>query len=290
MTITFAESFEDQRSIKQDANGYTIEATFFVRTDTPGEIVDEGTVRQFAINTMPLVLDGVPRNAITDILFINADNYKVKLEFATTEPLDTEDEPIEQGAIDSFNTTGGTEHISYGITLKDSKGIISPELGAAINFDGENVNGVDITIPRYEFAKTIQVVDSFVTDDYKKIIRDLTGTTNLLDFDIFAPNEVLFLGAIGTKQITNDDIEDEWTITFNFVGQTSRTNIIFNPDTANKFTIPKKEGWDFLWVQYEDKEDTKQFKIVKKPIAAYVVQVYEQQPFALLSAPGFTPQ
>lgn len=285
MTITFKESFADQRSFQQGEDGVEYEITYFVRTDTPGEIVDEATVRTFAITSMPTIVDGVPRSAITDILFINNDNYKVKLLFKSLEPLDEEDEPITTGAIDSFDTTGGTEHISYGISRKSSGGVVSSELGAAINFDGDSVLGVDITIPRYAFSRTIKVVDAYVTDEYKKSLKDLTGSTNLLDFDIFAPNEVLFLGAVGTKQVTNDDIEDEWTITFNYLGQNSRENIKFNDGTNDAFTIVKKEGWDYLWVQYEDKEDMTQKKIVKKAIAAYVIQVYEQQPFSLLTLP-----
>ena len=41
-----------------------------------------------------------------------------------------------------------------------------------------------------------------------------------------------------------------------------------------------KKGWEYLWVRYADAED--QNVLVKRPIAAYVEQVYESGNFALL--------
>ena len=59
MTISFAEAFE-KRDVVSNREVYEFEAIFIVSTDTPGEIVDEGTVRNFAITSMPLVIDNVP--------------------------------------------------------------------------------------------------------------------------------------------------------------------------------------------------------------------------------------
>lgn len=273
MTISFEEAYT-ARDIRQDTEQYTIEATFIVTTDTPGEIVDEGTVRTFAINNMPLVLDGIPRQEITAIEFINPDFYRVKLFYRSLEPLDEEDEPISEGPVDSFDTTGGTETVTYGLQRVAAAGKPSAELGAAINYDGQNVNGVEITVPRYTFSTTLKLADSLVTEAFRESIYKSTGTTNVIPFQFFKENEVLFLGAVGTKTVTFDDIEDEWEITFNFQGQRGRENIVFNQGLEDEFTIATKEGWDYIWVQYEDKEDAGQGKVVKKAVAAYVIKVY----------------
>jgi hypothetical protein len=41
-----------------------------------------------------------------------------------------------------------------------------------------------------------------------------------------------------------------------------------------------KKGWEYLWVRYADVEDTGAKMLVKRPIAAYVEQVYEYANFA----------
>lgn len=282
MTISFDQAYT-KRSVLQDPEVYEFEATFIVRTDTPGEIVDEGTVRIFALTDMPLVVDGVPRNAITAIERINDDNYRVKLAYVTTDPQDEEEEAVENGPTDSFNTTGGREHITYGIERVTAAGpALSSELGAVINYDGDTVNGVDITIPRFGFTKTVKVPASLVTDTFVRTIHDLTGSINDSPFGIFNPKEVLFLGAVGSRTFTNDDIEDEWEITYHFEGQKSRFGIQFNKGLPDAFDIFEKAGWDYIWVQYEDKEDEGQEKIIQKPIAAYVIKVYPSEFFGRL--------
>ena len=55
--------------------------------------------------------------------------------------------------------------------------------------------------------------------------------------------------------------------------------IRFNEGLPNEFAMPFKEGWDYIWVQYENKEDKGQKKVVKTAIAAYIIQVYEQTDF-----------
>lgn len=280
MTISFGQA-EKPQDISQEVE-LSIEVTYIVSTDTPGEIVDEATVRQFAILNLPFIIDGIPRNGITAIERINPDNYTVKVSYLSLEPLDEEDEEIIEGPTDSFDTTGGTELITYGISRVAEGGNASAELGAAINYDGEKVNGVEITTPRYAFTRTIKLPDSMVTNAFKARLHRATGKTNLNPVEFFFPNEVLFQGAVGSKTTTFDDVEDEWEITYHFIGQESKTGIAFNVGLPEEFLMPLKEGWDYIWVQYQDKEDKGQKKIVKKAIAAYIIQVYEQTDFAEL--------
>lgn len=285
MSITFDEAFEF-RDIQSTETEYTIEATFIIVADTPAELLDEAAARTFIIEFLPLVIDGLARSSIETIERVNDRVYRTRLLYESAGPLDEEDEEIIEGSTDTFDTTGGTEHISYGISRVEAAGNPSAQLGAAINYDGENVNGVDITVPKYGFTKKIKIPDSFVTSAFKQNLFKATGKTNSLSFEFFAENEILFLGAQGSKVTTFDDIEDEWEITYHFQGQVGRFGIKFNEGQTDEFFIDK-QGWDYIWVQYENKEDVDQSQIVKKALAAYVIRVYDQIEFQLLGIGSF---
>ena len=43
-----------------------------------------------------------------------------------------------------------------------------------------------------------------------------------------------------------------------------------------------KKGWEYLWVRYEDEEDTDANALVKRPVAAYIEKVYRDGNFSAL--------
>ena len=152
---------------------------------------------------------------------------------------------------------------------------MSPLLGAAINFDGEKVNGVDISRPAFKWQVEIKMPDTAMTDQFIEKLYDATGKVNSQLFRFFLAGEALFLGASGSiEQRFQEDVVDQWTITLNYAGQKSRTDIEFGD-----FKIDLKRGWDYLWVQYQEIEEPTQQTVVQKAIAAYVVQVYEEIDF-----------
>lgn len=136
----------------------------------------------------------------------------------------------------------------------------------------DNVEGVDITVPVYNFSETHYVDASQVTNAYKMTLFNLTGKVNNAPFKGLAAGECLFLGASGSKR-GNDD----WEITFRFAGSPNRTGIVIGSISG----ISKK-GWEYLWVRYADVEDSASHALVKQPIAVYVERVYEEGNFSLL--------
>jgi hypothetical protein len=78
----------------------------------------------------------------------------------------------------------------------------------------DGVDGVDITVPVYQFSETHYFSNAQVTGAYKGAIFSCTGKTNAGGFKGFAPGEVLFLGATGSKR--GDGPDDDWEITFRF--------------------------------------------------------------------------
>ena len=110
------------------------------------------------------------------------------------------------------------------------------------------------------------------TGTYKLTLFGLTGKVNNAAFRGFAAGEVLFLGAQGSKTGTGD-----WSISYRFAASPNVANL-----TVGDITVTEKRGWDYLWVSYADSKDDTAKRLVKKPVAAYVEQVYGYADFSLL--------
>ena len=171
-----------------------------------------------------------------------------------------------------FSTGGGNLHITQSLGTKSyvSSGS-APDHGGAIGVTSEGVQGVDILVPNTQWSETHRFNDTKVSTAYIKTLANATGRTNKADFREFAAGEVLFLGAEGGK--INDSA---WEITFNFAASPNITTTIAGISGI------QKNGWEYLWIQHEEKEDTAAKRIVRKAIAVYVEQVYFEADFAVL--------
>lgn len=174
-----------------------------------------------------------------------------------------------------FDTGGGTTHLGNSIATVNSYAAsgTAPDFGNLIGVTKDSVEGVDVTIPQYRFSETHSFDTSTIDAAYKLTLFALTGCVNNATFKGFAAGECLFLGASGSQQG-----EGDWSITYSFASQPNAASL-----TVGTITGIVKRGWDYLWVQYEDAEDTTAKRLVKAPIAAYVEQVYT---YAALSGLG----
>lgn len=193
----------------------------------------------------------------------------------------------------TFDTSGGTEHITQSrSTASATCGYIDPDpdgdgssldttppdFKGAINVTKDSVDGVDITVPVYNFQETHALPDSQVTQAYKMKVMELTGKVNTAPFRGFAAWEVLFLGASGQKKG-----DDKWELSFKFAAQKNKTNIRFgDPAPGDGFTVPAKYGWQYLWVKYKERDDKTAKCRVLRPLAAYVENVYDGGDFSEL--------
>ena len=189
-------------------------------------------------------------------------------------------EPSEGTTVFSFNTSGGSQHITQSISTSQKKapaGKTAPDFKGAINATEKgSVDGVDIITPVYRWSEMHVVPDAKVTATYKGYLFDLTGKTNNATFDSFAAGECLFEGASGSKRG-----DGAWEITYSFASSPNRTDI-----TIGAITGINKKGWEYLWVLYSDVEDGGM--LAKQPRAVYVEKVYEEGNFAKLD-PDYTP-
>ena len=180
----------------------------------------------------------------------------------------------------SFDTGGGTQHITQGVETIGAYAAEgdAPDFGGAIGVTHDSVEGVDITIPVYQFSETHYLPASVVTNAYKGTLFYTTGKVNNAYFRGCQAGECLFLGASGSRRQQGENPNDgDWEITFKFAASPNVVNL-----QIGDITVASKKGWEYLWVRYEDSEDDAANVLVKKPTAAYVEKVYEDGDFSVL--------
>ncbi len=223
--------------------------------------VEESVITQYAFANLPSLYNGLILATVEVEEHVSADRWRI---IAIYEQYDS---------IFSFDTGGGTQHITNSIATRNRyapTGATAPDFKGAIGYDGQNVAGVDVVVPVYHFSETHYMPDVQVSGAYKAKVFELTGCVNNDPFRGFSPGEVLFLGAAGTKRGT-----DYWELQFRFASLPNKTDIVIGD-----ITVAEKKGWDYMWILYEDAEDTSAKKLVKRPLAVYVEKVYEDKSFA----------
>ena len=181
-------------------------------------------------------------------------------------------EPPETDYSFSFDTGGGTQNITQSLATVGAYSASGPppNFKGAIGATRDSVDGVDITVPVYNFSETHYIDTLLVTAAYKAALFSLTGTVNNAPFRGFAAGEVLFLGASGSKRG-----QDDWEISYRFAASPNVLGL-----AVGDITGVAKRGWEYLWVRYQDTEDTAAKMLVKQPVAVYVEQVYPYGNFA----------
>ena len=233
---------------------------------------DEAAVETAALAGVPtsMTLSGIAVGRMTLEITerINNDTWKVKAGYAQREP----NAPSLLENTFAFDTGGQTQHITTSRSNASRTGPKSSDLGGAINFDGDSVNGVDIVVPGYQCTETYWFTDASVTETYKGYLMALTGSVNVATYKGGAAGSVLFMGASGQKRGNG-----QWEIAFKFSTLPNQTGLSFGSITG----IAKK-GWQYLWVRYGDDVDNTLKVKIKVPIAVYVENVYPDGDFSLL--------
>jgi hypothetical protein len=236
---------------------------------------DDLTARSLLLGSTPTWYNGLRRDECTlEPIFVDTVSGTGKWE-CRVRYVSPEYTPPEVGESSfAFDTGGGTQHITQSLGTVGSYAAsgTAPNFGGAVGVTHDNVEGVDITVPVYNFSETHYLADATVTLSYRGTLFNLTGKVNNGSFKGLAAGECLFLGASGSKRG-----EDDWEITYRFAASPNRSGISVGP-----ITVASKKGWEYLWVRYADEEDAGSNTLVKKPIAAYVERVYEEGNFAAL--------
>ena len=258
MPITIDERYNSRESTESEDDP-TVELLFVVQ-GTDNDILVKALVEA----TAPTFYDGLKRDSFT-VSTLGGGVWECRVRYVK----------IESESEYTFDTGGGTQHITESIQTVGTYPApdeIAPDFDGAIGVNQDQIEGTDITVPVFNFTETHFFPDSFVTTAYKGTVFQLTGKVNQTPFKGFAPGEVLFMGASGSKHGFED-----WEMTFRFAAFPNISDLTLGPITG----IAKK-GWEYLWVRFADDEDDDAKTLVKKPIAAYVEQVYHYGDFASL--------
>jgi len=262
MSIRVAERWNSRRWLAGDTPGVELE---FIITGTD----DDAAAMSAVLGAAPGIYANLPRKGRPSLERLGDMAWQATVRYGGLETQDfglisTEFEIGSQSTkiMQSLATVG--KYAPAGKTPPDYKG--------AINVSADNVEGVEIEIPTYEWTETWRHPDGTVGPAYGAILYAVTGRVNNAAFRGFAAGEVLFRGATGRKTR-----EDAWEITYRFAASPNATNL-----TVGQITGIKKKGWEYLWVVYEDKEDEDAKKLVKHPAAVYVEQVYPTANFSVL--------
>ncbi|MCC5786694.1 MAG: hypothetical protein JJU33_08345 [Phycisphaerales bacterium] len=270
MSIAVTEKFESRRSTKgSPQNNPSAELVYTVRGTT-----DDLAARSAAESESPATYDGLPRQTVS-VEPVGPDHWEATVRYGQSQGGGF---PQTGQSVFAFDTGGGTQHITQSkqtISSHAAPGATAPDFKGAIGVTADAVEGVDITVPVYQFSETHYLAASQVTQGYKATLFNLTGKVNNGSWKGFNAGEVLFLGASGSRRGTGAD--SDWEITFRFAASPNASGLSVGPIGG----IGKK-GWEYLWVRYADAEDAGSQAIVKRPVAAYVERVYDEGNFSAL--------
>jgi hypothetical protein len=285
MPITVEEKYDS----RQSTTGSNAQVTLtFIAHGSDDDLAIKAAVEDFA----PETYDDLPRQSV-QIEPIAEEYWDASVRYAESSSSSSGGSSTPDPGSDeytyNFDTMGGTQHITQSLntvgSYADSSIPSAPDFHGAIGVSNANgnseVQGVDITVPIYNFSETHYLTTEQVTPEYKGTLFQLTGKVNNAAFRGLAAGECLFLGASGTLHGTefNDGTSGggDWEITFRFAASPNKTGI-----TIGSITGISKKGWEYLWVRYADAEDMDAMAMVKRPVAAYVEQVYQEADFSVL--------
>jgi hypothetical protein len=253
MSIAVHEKWESRETTEGESP--SVDLVYIIRgTD------DDLAAKEALAEASPVFYDGLVRQSL-HIERVAEDIWEGSARYGPLQPRQTGDSTYQ------FDTGGGTQHITQSLQTVGRyapPGKTAPDFQGAIGVTHDNVEGVDITVPVYNFSETHYLSDAAVTPAYKATLFFLTGKVNGGPFRGFQMGEVLFLGASGSKRGTED-----WEITFRFAASPNVAGLV-----VGDIGGISKRGWEYLWVRYADAEDMASGTLVKRPIAAYVEQVY----------------
>ena len=99
----------------------------------------------------------------------------------------------------SFDTTGGTVHMSHSRQTIASYGTSPPNFKQLMGVNNDFVEGADAIVPALKINVAFRHPTASLTLPQIKYLASITGTVNSATFLTFAAGEVLFLGCSGTE-------------------------------------------------------------------------------------------
>ena len=177
----------------------------------------------------------------------------------------------------SFDTTGGTQHITNSRSTRKYPST-APDYKNAIGVTDKSVKGTDIIVPVFNFVKTKRFDNKDLTQQFLVNIAQITGSVNNAKFLGFEIGEVLFRGATGSiQQINGHNIDGESDINFNFSASPNRDSY-----SIGDISGIKKNGWEYEWTRYKFDDDEVNHQKIQVPKSVHIEEVYRSASFSIL--------
>jgi len=224
------------------------------------------------LSTIPRIHDGYPyKNYSYDE--VGFGNWIFTANYSIDEPPKPEDFTV------NFDTTGGKAKIIYsletvGVATRPHE--IAPNFHRGIGWNGERFEGVDIVVPAFKWTETHYKSLEFITRSYRRLLRQMTGTVNNEPFRDMDAGEVIFLGAQSQNKRGADE-EMLWELRYSFEAQPNLTGLVYGDCEPID-----KGGHDYIWIYQEPSDDQDAKKVIGKPAAVFVEQLYRRSNFANL--------
>lgn len=149
----------------------------------------------------------------------------------------------------------------------------APDFGGMIGVTQNGVDGVDVIIPAFKFTRHRTIEGSEYNDSFENALANVAGRVNKAPFTGKPAGTVLLVGVDSQYNPS----EDQYELTYEFEYSANETGI-----SIGGITGIEKGGWEYLWVYYEDVEDSDSGRTIKKPIAAIREQIVKVGDFSVL--------
>lgn len=255
--------------IKVGTNPESITLPFLLTGTT-----SETTARALALGYSSVLYDSLYRGSI-QVEHLGRDLWNVDVTYGPMQ----KKEPKEGDFKWAFDTTGGTKHITNGISHVSTY----PASGAphdhkgAINVKEGDVEGVDIPDAAFKWTETWQLLLANYGFTYSSILGDYSGMMNSAPFRGKPARTVKFGGGVGGQSIKDPRLLE---VAFHFEYSRPGTDLV-----VDDITGIQKAGWDYLWIRYDPREDRTvpaKPKSIMKPVQVEVERVLYEFDFALL--------
>ena len=252
----------------QDSDGSSATLYFLVRgVETEEAAVD--VVRTSADNEsdteVPKTYQGIPIRSFSAEERMFKDGWKIAVKYQFKDDESSSNDDNDENVF-SFDFSSGTRKIVVPLASVRKYPSSAPA-SQGIN-DGE---GVDIMMPVFKFSETTSMS---LSTSKKNAIAALVGCVNSGSFKGYSAGEVLFTGCSGTKTG-----KEKWRVTFNFAVSMNQSGI-----KIGNISGIKKDGWDIVWVRYDEApvESGSKKQIIRTAKAVYVERVYARKSFGSL--------
>lgn len=147
---------------------------------------------------------------------------------------------------------------------------VPPWTGGAINITKDGIEGADIPSAQSKFTLTLYL--ETVTPTQRLGLEAITQCVNAVAFEGRAIGEVRF-----ESSTINNQGRENYEVRLNFIREPNLTGL-----TVGGITGISKRGHELLWVYYQEYEDAISHTMLKRPVYAYVEQVFYWSDFAVI--------